>query len=114
MPTSAIGPVSTLPPIRMTPFVALSRPATISIKVLLPQPLGPTTETNSPGWISILVGRKASKALSVSSPNTLLTLSISSRTPRVPSECMLSALTCTFMPADHFSGQDRNCDSGGR
>ena len=40
---------TTLPSIRTSPPVGCSRPETMLKRVLLPQPLGPITATNSPG-----------------------------------------------------------------
>ena len=68
-----VAPLKGLPPTRTTPVVGSSRPATISIKVLLPQPLGPTTDTNSPGRMSMLSGRNARKGVSVTAPKVLPT-----------------------------------------
>jgi hypothetical protein len=48
MPTSAIGCLTSRPATATVPRVAGRRPATIRSKVDLPQPLGPTSETNSP------------------------------------------------------------------
>src|SRR5215468_3432422 len=113
MPTSVIAPVSGLPPTRTVPVVGSIRPATISINVLLPQPLGPTTDTNSPGSISTLNGRRASDGVSVPTPNTLPTLSISTRTPRVPFMCLRSVITDT-QPQPYFNGHGRSWESGGK
>ena len=68
MPTSVSAPDSFLPPMLIVPCEASSSPATINISVLLPQPLGPTTETNSPGSMSIVVGSSAWNGVAVSSP----------------------------------------------
>jgi hypothetical protein len=48
MPTSFCGPLMGLPASVSVPPLMGSRPATIFSSVLLPQPEGPTTETNSP------------------------------------------------------------------
>ena len=45
-------------------MAACSNPATISISVLLPQPDGPTTETNSPAAMSTLTSFSARNGLS--------------------------------------------------
>src|SRR5262245_22885146 len=48
MPFSRLGPVTGLPRSRTSPAVGVSRPPTIRITVVLPQPDGPTSTTNSP------------------------------------------------------------------
>ena len=48
MPISARGSVIGVPPARIVPSVTASRPAIIIKSVLLPQPLGPRRQTNSP------------------------------------------------------------------
>src|SRR5207249_1300372 len=58
------GPVSVLPSSRIVPEVAGSSPATMRRNVVLPQPLGPTTERNSPRSTATSMLRSAS-----SSPN---------------------------------------------
>ena len=45
--------------IEISPSVISSSPATILNKVVLPQPDGPTSTTNSPSLISILTSSKA-------------------------------------------------------
>ena len=60
MPTSVCGPRTAWPDTSSAPPLIGSKPATIFISVLLPQPEGPTTETNSPARMS------KSSALSVS------------------------------------------------
>src|SRR5215469_16822229 len=60
MPRSELGFVITLPPISIVPPLEGSRPATSIIKVLLPQPLGPMIETNSPASIDRLTEVRAS------------------------------------------------------
>ena len=52
MPTSVIGASSLRPPMWIAPSVAGVRPAAISISVLLPQPEGPISDTNSPPAIA--------------------------------------------------------------
>ena len=70
MPTSVIGFVDrSCRRSTMSPRLRFSRPATISISVLLPQPDGPTTDTNSPASMSTLTSFSARNGLSVSSPN---------------------------------------------
>ena len=81
MPTSVIGFVTELPPTAMSPLVRASRPATISISVLLPQPEAPTTETNSPAAMSTLTSFSARNGLSVSSPKIFETLPMLIGTP---------------------------------
>ena len=48
IPIDGSVPRTGLPPTVTSPAVGSIRPPTISISVLLPQPLGPTIETNSP------------------------------------------------------------------
>ena len=48
MPSCVCGPVTVAPPTVTAPLVGFSRPAMIRSSVLLPQPLGPSNETNSP------------------------------------------------------------------
>src|SRR5262247_3007389 len=73
MPTSVIGFVTEVAPTRTSPELRLSRPATMSMSVLLPQPEGPTTETNAPAPISALIGFNARNGLSVSTPKVFET-----------------------------------------
>src|SRR5262245_42536822 len=70
------------------------------MSVLFPHPLGPTTETNSPGAMSTVTGRNASNA-----PNTLLTRSISSRTSRLSIEAVL--VTCRSFSDVRFASTQR-------
>src|ERR1051326_5700310 len=48
MPSSCTGPATGLPATSIAPSVVGSSPAIMLSSVLLPQPLGPTIETNSP------------------------------------------------------------------
>ena len=48
MPMSGIGLVTSRPSTETVPAVAGRSPATMRSRVDLPQPLGPTRETNSP------------------------------------------------------------------
>jgi hypothetical protein len=48
MPFSRLGPSTRRPAMRTSPVVGTSRPPTIRITVVLPQPDGPTKTTNSP------------------------------------------------------------------
>src|SRR5215211_4886650 len=48
MPFSRLGPVTGLPLMAISPSVGTSRPPTILIRVVFPQPEGPTKTTNSP------------------------------------------------------------------
>src|SRR5258708_7562997 len=59
-PTSRRGPLTLRPPTVISPVLGSSRPPMSFRSVDLPQPLGPTKETNSPGWISTLTPRSAS------------------------------------------------------
>src|SRR2546423_12729830 len=73
MPTSVIGRVTLRPAIVISPWLRWSRPATMSISVLLPQPEGPTTETNSPASMSTVTSFSARNGASLSSPKTFVT-----------------------------------------
>src|SRR5512140_462431 len=86
MPTSVIGFVTVVPPTTMSPRVRASNPATISSSVLLPQPEGPTTETNSPASMSTLTSFNARNGRSVSWPNVFETRLMPIGAPRRPSE----------------------------
>src|SRR5690349_15085073 len=59
-PRSPPGLVTGLPSIVTRPAVAGSRPAMMRRKVVLPQPLGPTSEMNSPGATERSIARSAS------------------------------------------------------
>src|SRR5581483_8095658 len=73
MPTPAFGPVTSEPPMRTAPAVARSRPATIRKSVLLPQPLGPSSEMNFPSGISRLTCCRASMRAPLTARKVLLT-----------------------------------------
>ena len=60
MALSTPGPVIFLPPISISPASGLSSPSSTFRKVLLPQPEGPTMETNSPLFNSM---RKSLRAV---------------------------------------------------
>ena len=51
--------LTTFSPIKISPSVMSSSPATIRSKVVLPQPDGPTRTTNSPSLISIFTSSRA-------------------------------------------------------
>src|SRR5688572_8586270 len=51
-PRSGDGPVWCWPPTRHSPSYSVSKPAISFSNVVLPQPLGPTMQTNSPGSMS--------------------------------------------------------------
>src|SRR5476651_49697 len=72
-PRSSPGPLSARPSSKILPDVAGSRPARMRNNVVLPQPLGPTNEMNSPRSIVIPMLRSASR-----SPNDLHNPEISS------------------------------------
>src|SRR5882672_4087642 len=59
--------VITRPPIRTSPEDGLSKPPMIRINVVLPQPLGPSSEKNSPGCMASDTLSKAGAA-----PNSLV------------------------------------------
>ena len=48
MPFSRLGPSTRRPSSRISPVLGVSRPPTIRMTVVLPQPDGPTNTTNSP------------------------------------------------------------------
>src|SRR5271168_4646233 len=48
MPRSGPGPVTRLSPTRTSPELAVSKPAMMRSRVVLPQPEAPTRQTNSP------------------------------------------------------------------
>ncbi len=60
------------PPSRIEPAVGRSKPATIRSVVVLPQPLGPSNEKNSPSPIE-----RSRSSTTVFVPNVLLTPTIS-------------------------------------
>ena len=60
MPTSVCGPSTLRPDSSSSPPDDGSSPAIIFISVLLPQPEGPTTATNSPAWMVKSSGRSVS------------------------------------------------------
>src|SRR5580693_6989145 len=66
-PRSLPGSRTARPSSSTSPALACSRPATMRRNVVLPQPLGPTTEMNSPRSTARLMPRSASR-----SPNDLL------------------------------------------
>src|SRR5690349_21669543 len=68
---------------RTSPDVAGSSPATMRRNVVLPQPLGPTSEMNSPGATVRLIARNASSASNrLVSPETASLAVISISRPR--------------------------------
>ncbi len=75
MPVSARGADIGLPPTRISPSLGPSSPATIMSRVLLPQPDGPSRETNSPDSILNEVGATASTCPRLPALKTLRTLS---------------------------------------
>ena len=62
MPALPPAPFTGTPPTVIVPVVAGIRPDTSIISVLLPQPLGPTIETNSPAATSRSISPSASTA----------------------------------------------------
>ena len=58
-PTLPAVPVMSSPSSSTLPWSGVSRPDTTLNSVDLPQPEGPTNETNSPGWIASVVGARA-------------------------------------------------------
>jgi acyl dehydratase len=67
--------------IAISPLLRGNSPATISISVLLPQPDGPTTDTNSPAAMSTLTSWSARNGLAVPSPKVFVTRSMRIGTP---------------------------------
>jgi len=59
MPTSRRGPVMGVPFINATPEVGSISPAMMRSRVVLPQPLGPTTVMNSPSAMRRSIGARA-------------------------------------------------------
>ena len=59
-----VSSLASLPPMRRTPLVMSSSPATIRSAVVLPQPDGPTSTMNSPSAISTLRSLTAWKPFS--------------------------------------------------
>src|SRR5213594_4100134 len=66
-PRSKPRPVTGLPPISTSPFVGWRNPATMLSSVVLPQPLRPTTHTNSDSAISMVTSRSAGTVRSAAS-----------------------------------------------
>src|SRR5580698_8377995 len=64
-PRSLPGSRTARPSSRTSPALACSRPATMRKNVVLPQPLGPTTEMNSPRSTVRPMPRKASRSPNV-------------------------------------------------
>ena len=62
MPALLTAPFTGAPPTVIVPVVAGIRPDTSISIVLLPQPLGPTIETNSPAAMSRSIAPSASTA----------------------------------------------------
>ena len=62
-PRSGPGRVTGSPPTLIRPPVGASKPATMNRSVDLPQPLGPSTETNSPS-----ATEKSMRSIAVTSP----------------------------------------------
>ena len=63
IPNSRRGPVTGSPPAKISPPVMLSIPPIIISSVLLPQPLGPSSATNSPSATEKSAFRTASSGL---------------------------------------------------
>ena len=92
IPISARGCVIGVPPATILPSVTASRPAIIIRSVLLPQPLGPSRQTNSPFSMEKVAAVTASNAAGPL-PNTL-------RTPwQLISGCMLRDLAILVVMA---------------
>ncbi len=70
MPTSVNGTVVRRLPIHASPASAPIKPTRMSISVVLPQPLGPRSETNSPALMLNVTSRSAA-TVSLSDLNTL-------------------------------------------
>jgi len=91
MPISARGSIIGMPPARIVPAVIGSRPAIIINSVLLPQPLGPRRQTNSPLLTENVAAVIASKALEPV-PKTLRTRW------QLISACMRTVASCMVVP----------------
>src|SRR5262249_30389328 len=61
-PLSPPGAATVRPSSSTAPDVAGSSPATMRSSVVLPQPLGPTSEMNAPDLISTLISRSTSRS----------------------------------------------------
>ncbi len=61
-PRSRPGPVTIASSTEMVPPSAASKPETIRKNVVLPQPLGPTSATNSPSLIVTEISRSTSRS----------------------------------------------------
>src|SRR5215469_10476640 len=81
--------LTTRPPMEMRPPVFCSRPATIRSVVVLPQPEGPSSVTNSPSPT-----RRSTPLTAANSPNLRLTFS---RTTLDIFPCPYSVLRCRLM-----------------
>ena len=58
-PKSSCGPMTSRPRISTRPWLARVIPAMIRSSVVLPQPLGPSSETSSPFWNEVETSSKA-------------------------------------------------------
>ena len=76
----------------------------MSIRVLLPQPLGPTTLTNSPGRMGSVISVRAWTARFPSIGNTFVTRSMSIATPRSPAIRESVRFLRGAQPSGHFVG----------
>jgi hypothetical protein len=61
-PRSRLGPVNRRPSSETAPSKSVYSQATMRSSVVLPQPLAPTIQINSPGWIVRLTFRRAGSA----------------------------------------------------
>jgi hypothetical protein len=90
--TSCLGSVTSRPLTEMLPSLSGMRPAMRRSSVDLPQPLGPTIETNSPG-----VASKLTWSTARTPPSNCLTASVTEIVPRAPpgasAPCCRSART---------------------
>src|SRR5712692_3676387 len=93
--------VMSRPPIRTRPELAHSRPATRRSNVVLPQPLGPTSENSSPAGTA-----RVTPSTAVTSPKRLV-ISCSSTPARPPAAGELAACRRLDMPLASARFSDR-------
>src|SRR5215831_14234665 len=110
MPTSVIGRVTGALPTTMSPVVRASSPATMSIRVLLPQPEAPTTEMNSPGGIETLTSLSARNGRSLSSPKIFDTFRRTIGTPDLVLGARAISARAIISSARGVHDRPRRCD----
>src|SRR5262245_19343170 len=95
MPFSRLGPVTGLPLRRTSPVVGVSRPPTIRMTVVLPQPEGPTKTTNSPSPIE----RSSGSITSTSRPFSCSKILVSARNSMKSARSVMAASAQIAEPA---------------